>query len=507
MKRFWLTAATCLVALTTSAIAQKFTVLASFDQTSGAAPTGLVQGTDGNLYGTAVFGGAYNFENGDIFKITTSGHLSVLYSFDCPINCITLAPVSLIVGSDGNFYGIALGGGPLNEYTSAMFKLTAKDVETTQYQFPCGAGGACSTISYGSLLQASDGNFYGTTSSGGSNGLGSVFKITSKGVLTTLYSFCPNAGCTDGALPVASLVQGTDGDLYGVTTQGGTGGNPCAGYYGCGTVFKVTTGGALTTLYSFCSQTDCTDGALPYAGLVLASNGNLYGTASTGGDYTGGTVFKITPAGALKTLYNFCSQSGCTDGAYPSSTLVQGTDGNLYGTTGNGGNSSTCGYGCGTIFQLKLTGKLRTLHSFCSQPDCTDGAYPNSAPWSTNTGLFQSTNGIFYGTTLAGGSDTIGCGVIINVDGCGTVYSLNMGLGPFVMPIPRTGKVGSKIIILGNNLKGSTAVSFNGTAASFTIVSDTEITATVPTGATTGTLSVTTPGGTLNSNGPFYVLP
>src|ERR1035441_7049705 len=197
---------------------------------------------------------------------------------------------------------------------------------------------------------------------------------------------------TDGAAPYAGLVQATDGNLYGTTT-----------YYGAndvGTVFKIPTSGTLTTLHSF----DNTDGASPYAGLVQANDGNLYGTAKAGGANGYGTVFKITTSGTLTTLHSFDN----TDGTSPYAGLVQATDGNLYGTTYLGGAN-----GYGTLFKITTSGTLTTLHSFCPLYGCPDGA-------SLYAGLVQATNGDFYGTTTNGGSDF------------GTVFSLSMGLKAFL---------------------------------------------------------------------------
>jgi uncharacterized repeat protein (TIGR03803 family) len=184
------------------------------------------------------------------------------------------------------------------------------------------------------LVQGTSGDLYGTTGAGGAgaNADGTIFKITPSGRLTTLYTFCSQGGCTNGYSPLAGLAQARNGDFYGSTDYGGT--------HGPGTIFKITPSGTLTTLYSFCAQSGCPDGGYPIGGLVQATNGNLYGTTSGGG--AGGTIFKITPSSTLTTLYNFCSQSGCTDGDFPVAGLVQATNGDLYGTTEWGGANDTC---------------------------------------------------------------------------------------------------------------------------------------------------------------------
>ena len=264
------------------------------------------------------------------------------------------------------------------------------------------------------LVQGINGSLYGTTPVGGAKpikglcggaGCGTVFKISAVGALTRLYSFCTQANCTDGMEPYAGLVQATDGNLYGTTAAGGV--NNING----GTVFKITSNGALTRLYSFCAQTNCTDGKSPQAPLVQGTDGNFYGTTVVGGANNNtictagnpgcGTVFKITSSGVLTTLYSFCAQPNCADGALPYTGLIQGTDGNFYGTTSGGGanseNTICLGDGCGTVFTITSGGALTTLYSFCAQTNCTDGAIPYA-------GLIQATNGNFYGTTGAGGS-------------------------------------------------------------------------------------------------------
>jgi uncharacterized repeat protein (TIGR03803 family) len=276
-------------------------------------------------------------------------------------------------------------------------------------------------------------------------------------------------------------------------------------------VFKITPGGTLTTLYSFCSPDtypNCPDGTGPFAGLVQAANGDFYGTTFYGGNFSpdaaphgGGTIFKITASGALTTLYAFCSQSLCTDGANPFAGLVQATDGNLYGAASKGG-----AYGQGTIFEIapSPSDTLTTLYSFCSQgvyPDCTDGAVPGA--------LVQGTNGTFYGATVYGGVDAPNSYCAYIAYECGTVFSLSTGLAPFVETQPTSGKAGTVVTILGTDLTGASSISFNGVPAVFGVSSRpgnvTAIATVVPAGASTGTVEVVTPNGTLSSNVPFRV--
>jgi len=464
------TCAVCvLFAATAMALsAQKLTTLVVFDGADGEEPNGpVVQGTDGDGYGTTLRGGANN--SGTVFKFTRSGTLTTLYSFCSPAGCADgeYPHAGLVQATDGDFYGTT-GSGGAKDY-GTVFKITGSGTLNTLYSFCSQAGCRDGGDPLAGLVQATDGDFYGTTYEGGASDYGTVFKITASGTLTTLYGFCSQAGCTDGEYPsFGGLVQATNGDFYGTTSGGGANGD-------YGTVFKLTPRGTLTTLYSFCSQAGCADGEYPSAGLVQASNGDFYGTTDKGGANGYGTVFRITGTGTLATLHSFCSQAGCTDGEYPSG-LVQATNGDFYGATGSGGAS-----GYGTAFQITGSGRLTTLHSF----DVTDGAAPS--------GLAQATNGDFYGTTGYGAS------------GYGTVFRLSVGLGPFVKAQPTSGKVGAAVQILGTDLTGATSVTFNGTPAAFTVASPTLITTTVPTGATTGKVRVVTPSGTLSSNVPFRV--
>jgi len=365
--------------------------------------------------------------------------------------------VSLVQGLGGNLWGTTYYGGSDNLGT--VFKITPTGVLTGVHSFK----GSDGSYPAAGLVLGTDGNLYGTTVNGGAYGRGTVFKITASGVLMTLHSF----DLTDGAYPSTSLVQGTDGNFYGTANNGG------AEVYG--TAFKITPGGTFKLLHAF-------DNSNAYPnGLVKGADGNFYGTTSEGG-LAVGTVFKMSPAGALTTLYKFCSKKDCTDGSYPDAPLIQATDGNFYSTTEKGGTGSPS---VGTVFKLTPEGTLTTLQSF----DSTDGADPEG-------GLVQYTGGAFYGVTYQGGKSNYG-----------TIFTLGVGLGPFVETVPTSGTEGTAIIILGTNLTGATKVSFNGTAAKFTVVSSSEITTTVPVGAKTGAVEVTTPSGTLNSNVAFRVRP
>jgi uncharacterized repeat protein (TIGR03803 family) len=495
------------VATVIASPAQNFKRLASFNgKNGGLADVALVQGLNGNFYGTSYVGGAHQNNQycagdsgcGTVFEVTSAGKLTTIYNFCSRTNCADGAlPNALVLATNGNFYGTTQTGGTNGGGT--VFEITPAGKLTTLYRF-C-ATNCADGADPGPLVQAADGNLSGATVSGGifngdagcPNGCGTIFKITPKGALTTLYSFCPIDGqCPDGQFPV-SVTQASNGNFYGVTQS--------AGANGRGTVFEMTPLGDLTTLHSFCQQSGCPDGNTPLGMLMQAANGKLYGTTEYGGsDPGGGTVYEITLAGNLTILYNFCSQANCTDGSNPIAGLVQGTDGNFYGTTWTGGNAqaSLCsGSGCGTVFELTPAGKLTTLYGFCPAPQkyCTDGAYPVA-------GLVQATTGTLYGVADKGGADYVGCVV---GGGCGDVFSLSVRLGPFVETNPASGEIGQAVTILGNHLKGTTAVGFNGTPATFTVVSDTEIKTSVPSGATTGFVKVTTPTKTLKSKAVFRV--
>jgi len=464
-----------LAATAVSLPAQTFTSLHNFDIRHGQYPWApLIQGIDGNFYGTTENGGAFTLACsrgcGTIFKITRTGTLTTVHNFDGWDGSEVFGGLAQDV--HGNFYGVTFGGGTSGLGT--IFKMTPSGQFTTLYNFT----GLTGYGPQGGLVLAADGNFYGTASSGGPaagvchQGCGTIFRITPGGRFTLLHTF---GGIPDGGFPLGVLIQASNGNLYGTASDLGT-----ANSYG--TVFSITPTGKFTVVHQF----NNTDGAYPFAGLVLGSDGNFYGQTDLGGASAYGafgTVFKMTPSGEVTTLHSFEQ----TDGDNPVSRLVEGPDGNFYGTASYGGTHPNFG----TIFQITPSGTFTTLHNF----DSTDG----SAPYA---GLIQATDGKFYAETFVGGTINTVCW-----GGCGTVYSLSMGFGPFVEALPVSAKVGAVVDVLGTNLTGATSVTFNGAPAVFIIKSPTEITANVPSGATTGTISVTTPRGTLNSNAVFSVIP
>ena len=463
--------------------AQTFTSLASFAKTDGNAPYigSLVQGTDGNLYGTTELGGSRNA--GTVFRVATDGTLTSLYSFCAKLGCVEGSGpyTGVVLATDGNFYGTNPWSGAYSNGT--VYKMTPAGVLTALYGFCQQSGCPNGGLPIAALVLGSDGKLYGTDEGGGTNNVGTIFRITTAGVLTTLHSFIN----TDGATPAAAMLQANDGNFYGTTSYGGAH-IACSGFFlGCGTVFKMTPAGVLTTLHSFAGAGD---GNWPVGGLVQGADGSLYGTTKLGGvrnsacSFGCGTIFKITTSGTLTTLHRFDG----TEAGFSTSPLLLATDGNFYGTTGYGG-STVCSQGCGTVFQITPSGTFTILHSF----GLSDGANPAG-------GLVQATNGILYGTTASGGSNRV-CGGAY----CGTVFGLDMGLGKFVETVPTAARTGAKVLILGSNLTGATAVTFDGTPATFKVVSATEITTNVPAGATTGTVQVTKPAGTLSSNVSFRV--
>ena len=306
-----------------------FSTLVSFDQTNGAFPlAGLARSTNGGFYGTTSAGGNSSF--GTAFAVAPDGILTSLYSFTGDTDGAS-PDTALVQGSDGNFYGTASDAGANGLGT--LFRLSPEGGVATLHSFTGGIDGTSPT---GALVQTEDGLFYGSTPGGGAFTNGTIFRLSPDGSLKTLYSF---TGGADGYIPVGSLSLGDDGALYGATRF-----NTIRGFLFYGTLFKVTTNGAFTTLYAL----NFSDGLNPAAGLILGNDGNFYGTTELGGAHSSGTVFRMTPNGSVSFLVSF---DGFNDGANPLTALTQGSDGNLYGTTSSGGPA-----GHGTIFRLGFTG-------------------------------------------------------------------------------------------------------------------------------------------------------
>ena len=422
------------IAIASGLQAQTFTKLADFDGTNGIAPSAsLIQAKDGNFYGTTQTGGTSRncggYGCGTVFKVTSDGSITTLHSFNGSDGWVLFG--GLVQATDGDFYGTTQLGGANGQGT--VFKMTAYGALSTLHNF----GGNDGANPYGTLVQGSDGNLYGTTGAGGVYSNGTVFKITPDGTLTTLHSFSHD----DGNYPLGGLVQGTDGNFYGTTYT--------AGLNSGGTIFKITAQGMLTTLYNFCSQDNCVDGSASWAGLVQGTDGNFYGVTAGGGFHQAGTVFKITPQGGLTTLYSFCAQSGCVDGTSPASTLVQANDGNFYGTTLGGGPHLG-----GTIFKITAAGTLTTLYSFRSQDGYVDGWDPSGGLVQGRDGSFYGTNNeggsyndgtVFRLSVFAVMSvSRIGSGTVGSADGhiyCGSLcsYSCILGNRVTVSAIPAPG--------------------------------------------------------------------
>jgi len=427
------------------AAGQTVTIIQQFPSATILNPYGPpVQGRDGKLYGEVYFSGW-----GMVFGAETAGPASPLYTFSETNGGGGVPESPVVLAGNGGWYGTTLLS--LFAGYGVLYRITENGAFTQLYNFEGFEDG----LPAGSLIEVNN-KLYGITSPYA--GSAAVYTYSSSGGSPdVIYQFSTSQFTTAGG---GALVQGRDGNLYG----GGTGSN------GCGAVFKMTTLGDLLNIWSF----DCSlnIGAVN-APLVEGSDGNFYGTAS-GGEQ--GTVFKVSPTGVVSLIHDFGSVP--EDGTYGRG-LTLGTDGNLYGTAPTGGADEG-----GTVYQIS-SGTYLQLYSFVYA----------TGPWHPS-GLVQHTDGKFYGFLE-----------FTNEGDYGGFYSLDMSLGPFVAFVLPAGGVGQTAEILGQGLTGATAVTFNGVAATeFTVVSDTYMTAVVPSGATTGPVVVTTPGGTLTSNVSFRIV-
>jgi uncharacterized repeat protein (TIGR03803 family) len=508
--------------------AQTYTDLRDFNATDGCCanyPSMLAQGEDGDIYGATTSGGT-NFY-GNIFKITPSGTFTNLHNFDLTHGGYPQGGLSM--AADGNFYGTTYQGG-INHF-GTVFKITPSGTFTELYDFTNTTDGAYPKTP---PVQALDGNLYGTT---GNGTIAVIYKITTAGVFTAM--------ATLPAQSYSPLLLGIDGNLYGTTLYGGT--------FNGGTIFQYAVATKkLKTIFNF--QTEF--GA--HGPLMQGSDGALYGTTATGGTGSGGAVYRVTTAGVYKVLFNFNATSG-TDGVASFSGLVQGSDKFLYGVTSKGGTNNL-----GVLFKISITGTgFTVVHNFATATGDTPYSTPllhtngtiygltshggahasNGVFYSMNVGLkpfiaplivhsgkvngsvsllgqgFNTATGVVFGTgpgTLTIISDTFASAKILTGATTGLITVDEPGgnlttLQAFkIVPTiktftPTSGPVGSVVTITGTSLLKATAVRFGTVAASFTVNSDTQITATVPTGAVTAKIAVVTPGGTATSTAVFTV--
>jgi uncharacterized repeat protein (TIGR03803 family) len=439
--------------------AQQFTTIYSFGAPGTPAnPTvssTLSQTPGGNLISSAV--GNIQGVHGAAYEISLSGNATVLQYFDqlaypFPFSGLTL-------GTDERFHGGLAWGGKYGDGTVYRISSTPFSEVIYEHDFSGGLDGSYPTAP---PIQSMAGDFYGTSSGQSNSGQGNngtVYKITKDEVYSVLHSFSG----TDGANPVAPLVQSSDGSFYGTTQNGGQ--------YGQGTVFRINSDGSFKLLYQF----NGTDGSQPDGPLIVGSDGNLYGTTQGGGQGLG-VAFKITPGGTYTLLHKFDG----AEGAYPYGGLVQATDGNFYGELYSGGSGDW-----GTLFKLTPSGVCTKIHDF-------NGGSDGIEPMGT---LLQHTNGKLYGQAYLGGRY-----------GGGTLFEYDAGLAPFVTYLNVYGVVGARVVILGQGfVDGLSIVRFNGVPAQDLDIEPTYIKATVPEGATTGPITVTTGLITLKSNVPFVV--
>ena len=407
------------------------------------------QGRNGLLYG--VLGGS-NENPGTVFDFSMAGATHTLSTANPASGYGQFSPLTL--ATDGNFYGAINGAAVIGAGANGdLFKVTPNGTFSIVHVF----AGADGLGPLGAPIEASDGNLYGTTW-GGCCTPSTVYKYTPEGVFSVIYTFDSAHGTWAN-----SIIQGPDGNLYVTCNEGGASDN--------GTVVKLTTVGKLLDYYSF--PGGAAGGSLP-GGLVLASDGNYYGSTLQGGAAGDGTIYRLTPDYKVTTLYTFNPRH---NGGKNPGFLILATDGYLYGVSGGGL------YGNGAIFRISTKGAYSQIYSF-----------PSSIG-SDATSIMQDTSGEFYGTTWVGSTYNYGA-----------IYSLDMGLGPFIKFVRPSGTVGQAAQILGQGLTGTTSVTFNGLpASSFSVVSDTYMTAVVPSGATTGPVVVTMPTGPLTSNVSFRI--
>ncbi len=355
----------------------------------------LILGANGNFYSTTSAGGSAS--KGTIFEMTPTGTVTILHSFgDGTVTNDGATPeAGLLLANDGNFYGTTSAGGSAGK--GAIFQMKPGGAVTIVHSFSDGSVTNDGATPYSTLIQGSDGDLYGTTAAGGSASEGTAFKTTLAGTYTLLHSFGDGTVAGDGEEPMAGLVAGAAGNYYGTTFAGGTGGR--------GVVYRISPNGTVKLLHTFGDGTVTNDGAAPEAPLILGADDNFYGTTIDNDTNADGTVFEITTAGVVTILHTFGDGTVTNDGKVPAAALIQGIDGNFYGTTTLGGSANK-----GAAFELTTTGALTILHSFGDGTVTNDGETPEAS-------LFQYSDASFYGTTKVGTGTSTG----------GTVFRLAAG--------------------------------------------------------------------------------
>jgi uncharacterized repeat protein (TIGR03803 family) len=422
----------------------------------------LALGQDGNFYGITMGGALPSF-----FVLTPEGTATDLWNAS---NLGWQCTQGFNVGPDGLLYGACWEVNWSKDNAGAIVKFDPNHPEnggTILYEFPYGGG--CS-VQPNALTLNVDGNFYGTTQGAncGSTSLGEFFKLTPSGKFTLLHTF---QGSTNDAAYPNAVTLGSDGNFYGTSLHGGA--------YNSGTIFKITPKGKVTLLYTFNGNTGPYE---PAAALTQGADGKWYGTTFLGGTYGWGIIFQLAGK-KINVLHNF--NYTVDNAGYPNFPLTLGTDGAFYSPSQD---TAFGGYGPESIFKITTAKKPVYTDLFdwlLLQQNCNaqlaNGCFPGSP-------LTLHPNGMFYGVTEnGGGADS------------GVFYSFGVGFSPYIIPQFPLGKKNTTIGIFGVGLTGTTAVSFNGVAATFNVVSDTYLTATIPTTASTGYVTVTTPSGTLKS--------
>jgi uncharacterized repeat protein (TIGR03803 family) len=449
--------------------------------------------------------------------------LSNLFSFPCtaPGDCPDgFFPISLIESADGNFYGAAAGGGTGLNAQGTIFKITPAGELSVIYSFAEEANGALPNgSSPGALVEGTDGFLYGLTLVNGANGLGTLFKLSKRGKIQVVHNFCGTENCSDGANP-ETLTLGLDGNFYGGTASTG---------FPTSVLFRMSPSGSYKVLHTFDSKSQ-PDGTGVY-NMLQAPDGNYYGTTVAGAQFNPyNSVFRFSPSSGEYTILHGFNTANinlpgvATSGLAMTSTgeffgleafadlykvspsgayhklgslssiqffdghIIVGSDGNLWGDFAGG----DCGSGQGIEFSASTSGSLLQSQAF----DCnTIGEQPSA--------MLQAADGKFYGVTLGDGGGST------NDVTNGTIWTLDAGLpapGPTVVNFrPVSGAVGTKVIVQGSHLVGTTTVSVNGVSATFQVLTANYLSLTIPSGASSGPISVTNAGGTATSPKPFTV--